>query len=145
MSFDGSVYFCVLYYYESNSILAKTITGLDDMSIFTVYKTYFEKLTAKGFKPQLNIMDNQAPKHIKKFLTKNKCKPQVVEPRNHRVNTNKSVIQTFKVALIAALAITDSDFPFQLWDQLTPQVEDTLNMLCTSKIDSTKSAYKILN
>jgi hypothetical protein len=67
MSFDGSVCFFILYHYESNAILAKPITVLDNMSIFTVYKTYFEELTAKGFEPQLNIMDNQATKHIKKI------------------------------------------------------------------------------
>jgi hypothetical protein len=113
------------------------------MSIFTAYKNYFRELTAKGFKPKLNIMDNQATKHIKKFLTKNECKLQVVEPHNHRVNTAKHTIQTFKAAFIAALATTDSDFPLQLWDQLTPQVEGTLNMLRASRINPTKSSYNI--
>jgi hypothetical protein len=51
MSFNGSVCFFVLYHYESYAILAKPITGLDAMSIFTVYKMYFEELSAKGFKP----------------------------------------------------------------------------------------------
>jgi hypothetical protein len=92
MSFNGSVCFFILYHYESNAILAKPITGLDDITIFTAYKTYFEELTAKGFKPQLNIMDNQATKHIKKFLTENECKLQVVEPNNHRVNAPKCTI-----------------------------------------------------
>ncbi len=145
MSFDGSVCFFVLYHYKSNAILATPITGLNDVSIFNAYKAYFDVLTAKGFKPKLNIMDNQATKHIKKYLTENYCKLQVVEPHNHRVNTAKRAIQTFKAAYIAALATTDSDFPLQLWDRLTPQVEDTLNMLRASRIDPTKSAYEILN
>jgi hypothetical protein len=42
MSFDGSVCYFVLYHYEFNAILAKPITGLDDMSIFTGYKTYLK-------------------------------------------------------------------------------------------------------
>ncbi len=46
---------------------------------------------------------------------------------------------------IAALATTDSDFPLQLWDRLTPQVENTLNMLRALQIDPSKSAYEILN
>ncbi len=116
MSFDGSVCFFVLYHYESNAILAKPVTGLDNLSIFTAYKMYFEELTAKVFKPQLNIMDNQATKHINKFLTKNKCKLQVVEPHNDRINAGERAIQMFKAAFIAALATTDSDFPLQLWD-----------------------------
>ncbi len=46
---------------------------------------------------------------------------------------------------MAALATTDSKFPLQLWDRLTPQVQDTLNMLRVSRIDPTVSAYEILN
>ncbi len=51
----------------------------------------------------------------------------------------------FKAAFIAALATTDSDFPVQLWDRLTPQVKDTLNLLRASRVDPTKSAYEVLN
>ncbi len=145
MSFDGSLCFFVLYHYESNAILTTPITGLNDVSIFNAYKTYFDVLTAKGFKPKLNIMDNQATKHIKKILTENDCKLQVVEPHNHRVNAAERAIQTFKAAFIAALATTDSAFPLQLWDCLTPQVKDTLNMLRTSRVEPTKLAYEILN
>jgi hypothetical protein len=121
------------------------IAGLDNRSIFTTYKTSFEELTAKGFQPKLNIMDNQATKHIKKHPTQDKCKLQVTELQNHCVNAAKCAIQTFKVAFIAALATTDSDFPLQLWDQLTPQVEYTLNILRALRIYPTKSAYKVLN
>jgi hypothetical protein len=144
MLIDGSVFFFVLYHYESNAILATPIAGLDDVSIFNAYKKYFEDLTGKGFKPKLNIMDNQAMRHIKKFLTENDCKLQIVKPHNYRVNAAERAIQTFKVAFIAALATTDSDFPLQLWDWLTPQAEDTLNMLRASRVDPSKLAYKIL-
>ena len=47
--------------------------------------------------------------------------------------------------MISALATTDSDFPLQLWDRLTPQVQDCINLMRASRIDPTKSAYKILN
>ena len=85
--------FFVLYHYESNAILANPIAGLDDVSIFEAYKKYFEELTAKGYKPKLNVMDNQATKHIKKYLTEQECKLQVVEPHNHRVNATERAIQ----------------------------------------------------
>jgi hypothetical protein len=84
------------------------------MSIFEAYKKQFENLAAKGFKPKLNVMDNQAMKHIKQFLNKNKCKLQLVEPHNHKVNAAERAIQTFKDAFIVALATTDSNFPLQL-------------------------------
>jgi hypothetical protein len=90
-------------------------------------------------------MDNQAMKHIKKILNKNKCKLLLVEPHNHRVNAAERAIQTFKDAFIAALATTDSNFPLQLWDWLMPQVQDTLNMMRTSRINPAISAYEDLN
>ena len=90
-------------------------------------------------------MDNQATKHIKKFLTEEQCKLQLVEPHNHRMNAAERAIQTWKDAFIAALATTDRDFPIQLWDRMAPQVKDSLNLLRASQIDPTKSPYEIIN
>jgi hypothetical protein len=132
MSLDGSVCFFVLYHYESNSILAEPLKGLDDKKSFEAYKKFHILLTEKGYSVKLNVMDNQATKYIKKFLTANECRLQLVEPHNHRVNAAERAIQTWKDAFIAALATTDRDFPIQLWDRLTPQVMSTLNMLRAS-------------
>ncbi len=104
----------------TSAILALPISSLNDKTIFDTYKIAFDELTAKGFKAKLNIMDNQATKYIKKFLTKEECKLQLVEPHNHRINAAKCAIQTLKNAFIATLATTNSDFLFQLWDCLTP-------------------------
>jgi hypothetical protein len=92
MSLDGSVCFFVLYHYKSNSILAKPIKGLDKKKIFAAYKKFHLLLTTKGFLVKLNVMDNQATKCIKQFLTKNECKLQLVEPHNHRVNVAERAI-----------------------------------------------------
>jgi hypothetical protein len=145
MSLDGSVCFFVLYHYEANAILATPVAGLDDKSIFKANKMQFDNLTSKEYKPKINIMDNQATKHIKAFLTEQQCQLQLVKPHNHRLNAAERAIQTFKDAFIAALTTTDSDFPLQLWDKITPQVQNTLNMMRASHIDSTVSAYKQLN
>jgi hypothetical protein len=144
MSYDGIVCFFILYHYESNTILGTPIAGLDDISIFEAYKKQFENLAAKRFKPKLNVMDNQATKHIKQFLNKNKCKLQLVEPHNHRVNAAERAIQTFKDEFLTALANTGSNFPLQLWDWLMPQVKDTLNMMRTSRINTAILAYEAL-
>jgi hypothetical protein len=130
MSFDGCVCFFILYHYESNAIFITPIVGLDNMSIFNAYKGFFDNLMAKCCKLKLNIMDSQATWYI---------------PHNHRVNTAKWAIQTFKVAFIATLGTTDSKFPLKLWDRHTPQVNDTLNMLCALQIDPTVLAYDIIN
>jgi hypothetical protein len=108
---------------------AGPIPGLDDISIFNTYKMQFEGLASKGFKPKINIMENQENKHIKAFLTKQQCKLQLVEPHNHRMNAAERAIQIFKDAFIAVLATTNSKFCLQLWDKITPQVQDTLNLM----------------
>jgi hypothetical protein len=135
MSLDGSVCFLVMYHYEGNAIFAIPIAGLNNVTIFEAYKKKFDELTAKGLRVKLNIMDNQATKHIKKFLTEEQCKLQLVEPHNHRMNAAERAIQTWKDAFIAALATTDRDFPIQLWDRIAPQVQDSLNLLRASRID----------
>jgi hypothetical protein len=120
MSFDGSVCFLVLYHYEANAILAMPITSLDNLSIFHAYKENFVQLVQKVFKPKLNVKDNPATKHIKKFLRMEECTLQLVELHNHCVNAAEQAIQMFKDAFISALAMTDCDFPLQLWDRLIP-------------------------
>jgi hypothetical protein len=69
--------------------MATPITGLDDVGIFNAYKLNFGQLKSKGNQPILNVIDNQATKYIKNFLTKEECKLQLVEPHNHRVNAAK--------------------------------------------------------
>jgi hypothetical protein len=90
-------------------------------------------------------MDNQVTKHIKAFLMEQQCKLQLVEPHNHRMNAVDRAIQIFKDAFIAALATTDSKFSLQLWEIITPQVQDTLNLMQASKINPAISTYEALN
>ena len=66
---DGSVCFFVLYHYELNTILVKAIANIDDRSIYEAYKEVFKTLEAKGYKPKMNVMNNQATKYINMRLT----------------------------------------------------------------------------
>ena len=97
-SLNGSVCHFIMYHYESNSILATPIEYLTDITVFNAYKEQFIMLEEKGFKPKLNIMDNQATKHIKKFLTENECRLQLVEPHNKNLIDEERAIQKGKDA-----------------------------------------------
>ena len=57
---------------------------------------------------------------------------QLVPPNDHRRNIAEKAIQTFKAHFISILSRADKLFPLQLWCQLLPQAEHTLNMLCPS-------------
>jgi hypothetical protein len=145
MSLEGNVCFLVVYYYETNAIMAVPIANFTDNAILKAFHQQFELLESKGHKIQLNVMNNQACMVVKEYLTAKECKNMLVKPNNHRVNSAERAIQTFKVHFISALATTDSNFPLQLWDQLTPQVETTLNMLRPSQIDPNMSAYEAVH
>jgi hypothetical protein len=145
MSLEGNVCFLVVYYYETNAIMAVPIANFTDDAILKAFRQQFELLKSKGHKIRLNVMDNQACTVVKKYLTTKECKNMLVEPNNHRVNAAERAIQTFKAHFISALATTDSDFPLQLWDCLTPQVEATLNMLRPSQTNPSMSAYKAVH
>jgi hypothetical protein len=92
MSLNGSVCFFVMYHYETNSILATPIANMDNKSIFEAFKAKFNMLEEKKYKPKVNVMDNQATKYIKQFLTQKGCKLQLVELHNHRVNAAEQAI-----------------------------------------------------
>jgi hypothetical protein len=87
-------------------------------------------LAAHGYAPTLNIMDNECSKAVKAHIKANKMNVHLVPPHNHRVNAAERAIATFKEHFIAGLATVNKNCPLQLWDELLPQIELTLNLLC---------------
>jgi hypothetical protein len=134
----------VMYHYEINAILVTTIVGVDLECILEAYKLNFEYLVSKGFKLEVNMMDNQATKIIKAYLPPQQVTLRLVELHNHWVNTMEQAIQTFKNRFIYAVGTTDSEFPIELWDKLAPQVQDCINLLRRLRITPVKSAYETL-
>ena len=108
------------------------------------YTSIYEYLTTKGFKPQLNVMDNECSQLLKRYIKSQEVNILLVEPDNHCVNAAERAIRTFKNHFVAGLASVDPAFPMQLWCYLLCQAELTLNLLRTSQNDPTKLAYKML-
>ncbi len=129
MLLDGNICFFVMYHYKTNAIFTTPIPGLDLQSILDAYKKNFEFLVSKGYTPKINVMDNQATKAIKLYLTPQQCCLQLFEPGNHHINDAEWAIQSFKNRFIGALGTTGMDFSIQLWDKLEPQVQDFINLL----------------
>jgi hypothetical protein len=115
-----------------------------DTEMIKAYKEVYEYLESKGFKPRFNVSDNECSKTIKRYIREQNATIQLVEPDNHKVNAAERAIQTFKNHFIAGLATVDKNFPLQLWDELIPQCQDTLNMLRTSRVNKHLSAYAVL-
>jgi hypothetical protein len=140
-SLDGNQAYLIAYANDLNYIFAIPVKDLTSASMIAAFESVFTQLKEKGYKPAFNVTDNQAASAIKEYLTKEECEWQFVEPHNHRVNAAERAIQTFKNHFISGLCSTDKDWPLKLWDQLTDQAVITINLLRTSRIDPTKSAY----
>ena len=90
-------------------------------------------------------MDNEAPKSVTNYLVDSKISYQLVPPHVHRRNAAERAINTWKDHLISGLCTTDPSFPMHLWDRLLPQCDMTLNMMQTSRINLSLSAYHQLH
>ena len=118
-----------------------SIKNLKDNTIIKAIEELFNNLTAKSHKPTINVTVNQATKLIKAFLKIQNCRWKCVEPINHRVNAVERAVQTYKHHVIGRLCSINSKWLLQLRDQLAEQAMITLNIICTSRINPTKSTY----
>jgi hypothetical protein len=98
------------------------------------YDHIHQELTAKGFKPKLQTLDNEASAALKNFFTPNDVEYQLVPPHCHLRKAAERAIRTFKEHFVAGLSSVDPTFPLHLWDRLLPQAEITSNLLRTSRL-----------
>jgi hypothetical protein len=97
-------------------------------------------LVARGLKPKLMKLNNEASKLLKTYLHQQNITFQLVPPYSHRRNAAERAIRSFTDDLITGICSTDKSFPMHLWDILLPQAVITLNMLRTSRINPKLSA-----
>jgi hypothetical protein len=97
-------------------------------------------MTAKGYKPKLQTMDNEASAALKKYFTEKEMCYQLVPPHCHRTNAAERAIRTFKQHFKAGLTTVNPDLPVHLWDIILPHAEITLNLLHSSRLHPQLSA-----
>ncbi|KAJ1389522.1 hypothetical protein B484DRAFT_301114, partial [Ochromonadaceae sp. CCMP2298] len=78
---------------------------------------------------------------VERLLHKAGVTIQYVPPHNHRANKAERAIRCWKNHYISMLCTTHPTFPLDLWDELLPQCEITLNLLRPYTVDPTISAY----
>ena len=96
-------YIFVCYIYEANSILVKPMKSRSDESFVEAYREMYEELKAKGFKPTLNVTDNECSKEVQEYITSLNVHYLLVKPNKHRANAAKRAIQIFKNHFISGL------------------------------------------
>ena len=143
-SFHGKKVQFVAYEYRSNAILVRALQDETDKSMVEAFQDIYKYFTERGFKPKLNVMDNQCSKAVQAFIKSTGADIQLVNPDDHRVNAAERAIQTWKNHWIAGMGTLDPNCPIQLWCQFIEQGQDTLNMLRVSRINSKLSSYAAL-
>jgi hypothetical protein len=140
VSSKGNKYIIILYDYDSNAILAQPIKDRTAPELLTAFQVMEQELVARGLKPKLMKLYNEASKLLKMYLHQQNITFQLVPPYSHRRIAAERSIRSFKDHLISGLCSTGKSFPMHLWDRLLPQAVITLNMLRTSRINPKLSA-----
>jgi hypothetical protein len=139
ISNKGNVSIMVLYEYDGNAITAEPIKNNKAAELLRSFQVMEQTLTARGLKPKLMALDNEASTLLKDYVHDQYINFQLVPPYCHRSNAAERAI-CFKDHLIAGLCSIDKAFPMHLWDRLLPQAILTLIMLRTSRINPKTSA-----
>jgi hypothetical protein len=80
VSSKGNKYIMVLYDYDSYAILAKPIKNRTAPELLKAFQFMEQELIAKGLKPKLMKLDNEASKLLKDYLYKQEIAFQLVPP-----------------------------------------------------------------
>jgi hypothetical protein len=117
----------------------------NNAAMIAAFSDIFSTLAAHGYAPTLNVMDNECSKAVEAHIKANKMNVHLAPPHNHRVNAAERAIATFKEHFIAGLATVNKNCLLQLWDEFLPQIELTLDLLCFSQHNSSRSANEEVN
>jgi hypothetical protein len=140
----GNHYVFILYHQDTNTIHATALPNRQAASIRTAWEQTHTMLVQQGHAPLLHILDNECSADLKKSFTKYHVTYQLVPPHEHRVNAAERAIRTFKNHLVSTLVNVDSNYPLAEWDRLLAQTTLTLNLLRSSRIHPSLSAYASL-
>lgn len=110
------------------------------------FKATFTFFRERGANLRVQRLDNETSTALDKYLREEaKVLVEYLPPENHRANIAERAIRDGKNHLIAVLSTTNPSFPAELFDELIPQVEITLNLMRPCRYRPSISAYEGLN
>jgi hypothetical protein len=83
----------ILYYYESNAILAQPIKDRTAPELLKSFQVMEQELVARGLTPKLMKLDNEASKLLKTYLHQQDITFQLVPTYSHRRNSAERAIR----------------------------------------------------
>jgi hypothetical protein len=137
----GNHYIFILYHQATNSIHTVALPNRKAASIRDAWESVYKRLCFHGHPVHLHILDNECSQDLKDAFLSYQISFQRVPPKEHRANAAERAIRTFKNHFVSILCTVDSQFPLSEWDRLLPQATLTLNLLRSSRIHPSLSAY----
>lgn len=137
---SGNQHLFVFYHYDMNCIHIEPMKNKTQGELLRVCTKTLAMFTSSSAKPSLHMLDHEAPQVLKNCMHSIGVNYQLTPPGTHRRNLCERAIRTAKSHIISGLSSAHPKFPMNLWDQILPQAEMTLNMLRGSRMNPKLSA-----
>ena len=142
----GYNYIIVCYIYDTNGIIVRPMKNRSVAEHIRVYQEIFSYSEKCELRPAVHKMDNECTQELKGIIVdEQKNKLELVPHHDHRTNPAEKCIDTFKCHFISGLSAMDPNLPLHLWCCILPQCQDTLNMLCISRLHPHMSSFTHMN
>jgi hypothetical protein len=141
-SAKGSNYVMVMYSHDTGYIHVETPASRSAADIVSCFERGIELFSRGKDKPIIERIDNECSKDFRAICKALTISIELAPPGQHRTNAAERAIRTFKNHFIAILSTTDKQFPLELWDELVPQAEITLNLMRSCRFDPKISAFE---
>ena len=125
--------------------MLREIPSRTKLQLKRFYEEYVQLLKTKEFMPKIHSLDNETSKRMKYYMDAEGITYQLKTAGSHRHNIAEKDIRTFKNHFISGLYSLPEKFPLNLWERLLQQAEITINILRTSRINPSLSAYAKLH
>ena len=91
----GHKYISVFYVYDANFVKGVPVKSRHRKELLRAHEEIYKWCTVRGFKPQLQKMDNETSKDVEEFIESQKVNVQYAAPGSHCLPAEKSV-KTYK-------------------------------------------------
>jgi hypothetical protein len=78
----------ICYYYDCKHVKPVPMKSRSESEWLQAYSVIHQELTARGFIPKLQTLENEASSALKSYFTENDMEFQLVPPHRHRCNEN---------------------------------------------------------
>ena len=107
----GMQYICVFYIHYINYVKGIPIKSIKKEKLLRAYKEVYAYCESRGFRPQLQKMNNKTSRDVEDFIASKQIGQQYKPPDMHRTNSADRAIQTYKPCIKSTVTSLPRTFP----------------------------------